>query len=102
MREYSDPYQAIRMIAIWPVLVGCIAFYAVRFIASTIDGKMNRWQSILAGVCGIMAGIVTTTLARNWSGSDVYWLAFTIGLAFAAGVLLANVIMSILEAGRDG
>lgn len=102
MTEYSDPYQSIRMIAIWPVLVGCVAFFAVRFIASTIDGKMNRWQAILAGVCGIMAGIVTITLARNWNGSDVYWLAFTIGLGFAALVLMANVAVIMLEAPSDG
>ena len=96
-----DIYQPIRMTLVWPVIVGCVAFYAVRFIASTIDGGLTRWQAILAGVTALMAGIVTTSIARAWNGTDVYWLAFTIGLAFAALVLLANVIMTILKADND-
>ena len=102
MTECSDIYQPFRMAFVWPVIVGCVAFYGVRFIASTLDGKLTRWQAILAGIVGLMAAVVSTTISRNWTGSDAYWLAFTIGLAFAVGVLLANVIMSILEAGRDG
>ena len=97
-----DPYQVFRMTIIWPFVVGATAFYGVRFIASTLDGKLTKWQAILAGIVGLMAAVVSTTISRNWTGSDAYWLAFTIGLAFAAGVLLANVIMSVLEAGRDG
>lgn len=101
MTECTDQYQAVRMMIIWPVIVGSVAFYGVRFIASTLDGKLTRWQAVLAGVVALMAAIVSTTIARNWTGSDVYWLTFTIGLAFAALVLLANVIMAILEAGRE-
>ena len=101
MLEYSDPYQALRMTLIWPVIVGCVAFYAVRFIASTIDGGLTRWQAVLAGVTGLCAGVVTMTISRNWNGSDVYWLAFTAGLAFAALVLAANVIMQILGADHE-
>lgn len=97
-----DPYQTIRMTLIWPIIVGATAFFGVRFIASTIDGGLTRWQAILAGVTALMAGIVTTSIARAWDGTDVYWLAFTIGLAFAALVLAANVIMQILSAGNDG
>lgn len=101
MTECTDQYQAVRMMIIWPVIVGSVAFYGVRFIASTLDGKLTRWQAVLAGVVALMAAIVSTTIARNWTGSDVYWLTFTIGLAFAALVLLASVIMAILEAGRE-
>lgn len=89
------------MIVIWPVLVGCVAFYAVRFIASTLDGRMTRWQAMLAGVTGLSAAVVTTTIARRWDGSDAYWLSFTIGLAFAALVLFANVVALIVEAGSN-
>ena len=89
------------MMLIWPVIVGCVAFYAVRFIASTIDGGLTRWQAVLAGVTGLCAGVVATTISRSWTGTDVYWLAFTIGLAFAALVLAANVIMQILGADKD-
>ena len=96
-----DPYQSFRMFLVWPVIVGSIAFYGVRLLASTIDGGLTRWQAILAGVTGLMAGIVTTTIARSWTGSDVYWLAFTFGLAFAALVLAANVIMQILGADHE-
>ncbi len=99
--SYSDPYQWFRMTLIWPVIVGCVAFFAVRFVAATVDGQLTRWQAVLAGVCAVMAAVVTMTISRNWSGSDVYWLAFTIGLAFAGLVLLANVIMQIVQADND-
>lgn len=99
--EFTDPYQGFRMLVIWPVLVGCVAFYAVRFIASTIDGGLTRWQAVLAGVTGLMAAIVTTSIARSWEPTDVYWLAFTLGLGFAALVLAANVIMQILGADHE-
>ena len=99
--SYSDPYQWVRMTLIWPVIVGCVAFFAVRFVAATVDGQLTRWQAVLAGVCAVMAAVVTMTISRNWSGSDVYWLAFTIGLAFAGLVLLANVIMQIVQADND-
>lgn len=101
METCADIYQPFRMTLIWPVVVGCVAFYAVRFIASTIDGHLTRWQAIFAGICGVMAAVVSMTISRNWNGSDVYWLAFTIGLAFAALVLVANVAMCILKAGDD-
>lgn len=97
----ADAFQSIRMAVIWPVLVACIAFYAVRFIATTVDGKWSRWQAILAGITALSAGIVTVTISNRWTGSDVYWLAFTVGLAFAACVLLANVIMQIIQADTD-
>ncbi len=99
--SYSDPYQWFRMTLIWPVIVGCVAFFAVRFVAATVDGQLTRWQAVLAGVCAVMAAVVTMTISRAWSGSDVYWLAFTIGLAFAGLVLLANVIMQIVQADND-
>ena len=101
METCADIYQPVRMAIIWPVIVGCVAFYAVRFIASTIDGGLTRWQAILAGVTGLCAGVVAMTISRSWNGSDVYWLAFTLGLAFAALVLAANVIMQILGADKN-
>jgi cytochrome bd-type quinol oxidase subunit 2 len=101
MDTCADIYQPFRMTLVWPVIVGCVAFYAVRFIASTIDGGLTRWQAILAGVTALMAAVVTTSIARAWNGTDVYWLAFTVGLAFAALVLAANVIMTILKADND-
>jgi hypothetical protein len=89
------------MLVIWPVLVGCVAFYAVTFIASTLDGRLTRWQAGLAGVCGLMAAIVTRSIAKAWDGSATYWLAFTVGLAFAALVLFANVVAGIVMAERS-
>jgi len=99
--SYSDPYQWFRMTLIWPVIVGCVAFFAVRFVAATVDGQLTRWQAVLAGVCAVMAAVVSMTISRNWTGSDVYWLAFTLGLTFAALVLLGNVIMQIIQAERN-
>jgi len=97
----TDIYQPFRMALVWPIIVGCVAFYGVRFIASTRDGQLTRWQAVLAGVCAVMAAVVSMTISRNWTGSDVYWLAFTLGLTFAALVLLGNVIMQIIQAERN-
>lgn len=94
----TDLYQPFRMLVIWPVIVGCVAFYGVWFLASMLDGRLTRWQAILAGVVGLMAAIVTSSIARAWDNSEVYWLAFTLGLALAALVLLANVVVLILQA----
>ena len=47
MDACSDIYQPFRMAFVWPVIVGCVAFYGVRFIASTLDGK-SVWQEIRA------------------------------------------------------
>lgn len=99
--SYSDPCQWFRMTLIWPVIVGCVAFFAVRFVAATVDGQLTRWQAVLAGVCAVMAAVVSMTISRNWTDSDVYWLAFTLGLTFAALVLLGNVIMQIIQAERN-
>lgn len=101
MTECSDIYQPFRMTLVWPIIVGCVAFYGVRFIASTRDGQLTRWQAVLTGVCAVMAAVVSMTISRNWTGSDVYWLAFTLGLTFAALVLLGNVIMQIVQAERN-
>lgn len=95
-----DLYQPFRMAVIWPIFVGCVAFYAVTFVASTLDGKLTRWQAGLAGVTGIMAAIVTRSIAKSWDGSPMYWLAFTLGLTFAVTVLLVNAIAMILGAER--
>lgn len=86
------------MLVIWPLLVGCVAFYAVVFVAGTLDGRLTRWQAMLASVTGTMAAVVTAWIASRWDGSPVFWLAFTAGLAFAVLVLLANVILLVVQA----
>lgn len=98
MFEYTDPYQGLRMLLIWPALVGAVAYFAVAFIAGALDGRLTRWQALLAVVTGACAALVTSTIAHRWDGSTAYWLAFTVGLAFAALVLLANVILQVLQA----
>lgn len=95
-----DPYQPFRMAILWPIFVGCVAFYAVTFIASTLDGRLTRWQAGLAGVAGVMASVVTRSIARAWDGTPLYWLAFTLGLTFAVTVLLVNAVAMILGAER--
>jgi hypothetical protein len=99
-RMYTDPFQEIRMTYIWPVLIGCVAFYGVRFIASTLDGALSRWQALMAAVTGLMAVVVSLAIARQWSGSVAAWLSFTVGLGFATLVLLLNAAVTVLLAGR--
>ena len=97
----ADIYQPIRMGLIWPLLVGGVMTHTVLFLAQIINGSVNRWQAAMAGIAGIMAAVVTVTIANRWDGHEAYWLAFTLGLAFIALLLIVTGAIHILEAGRD-
>lgn len=99
--EYTDIYQPLRMHLLWPLYGGSIGFYTVRLVASLINRRLSQWQALLAAVTGIMAGVVLQIIARNWTGSDISWLAFTVGLAFSVVVLLGNAMVAMLAAGGN-
>ena len=101
METCADIYQPFRMGIIWPLLVGGVMTHTVLFMAHLVNGAVNRWQASLAGIAGIMAAVVTVTIANRWDGHDAYWLAFTLGLAFIALLLIVTGAIQILEAGRD-
>jgi ABC-type Fe3+-siderophore transport system permease subunit len=86
---------------IWPLLVGGVMTHTVLFLAHIINGSVNRWQAAMAGIAGIMAAVVTVTIANRWDGHEAYWLAFTLGLAFIALLLILTAVIQILEARRD-
>jgi len=96
-----DAFQPFRMAIVWPVIVGCVAFLSVRALVFFVDGAMAHWQATLALVVGIAAAIVASSIARWWNGSADYWLAFTVGLAFAAVVLLLNVVIVVNRSVSD-
>jgi peptidoglycan/LPS O-acetylase OafA/YrhL len=97
----ADIYQPFRMSLVWPILVGGIMFLAIRFFVYYTSGEWTRQQAILAGLAGIAAAVVATSIANRWDGSPFYWLAFTAGLTFAAAVVLITVVLSIWQASDD-
>ena len=96
-----DPFQAFRMTFIWPILVAGVAYFAFRAIVYYASGEWTRQQAMLAALTGLAAAVVATSIANRWDGSQFYWLAFTIGLTFAAAVVLVTVILSIWQASDD-
>lgn len=97
----ADAFQPIRMDVIWPIVVGGVLFIAIEAVALVVNGKWTRWQAMLASAAGIAAAVVTSTIARHWDGSDVYWLSFTMGLAFVACILVLHAAMKIILADTD-
>lgn len=89
------------MSIIWPVLVGGVMFLAIRSLVLYAHGEWTRQQAIFAALAGVAAAVVTTSIANRWDGSAFYWLAFTVGLTFAAVVVLITVILSIWQASDD-
>ena len=94
-----DQLQQIRMLTIWPLVVGSVAFLAVRLVlklASPINrvGKAGIWASTFVG---ILASVGAASISRGWGSGLTDWLAFTVGLAFLAIVLLMTVAVQALE-----
>lgn len=98
-----DTLQIFRMSLCWPIIVGSTAFLAVRLFWLMMFGRTGRAETTASSLVFMGAVVTTAAISRNWDNSPRYWTAFTVGLAFMAAALLANVIyMVITEDGEDG
>lgn len=94
-----DQLQSVRMMAIWPLVVGATAFFMVRLvlIVTAPDGKVRRGGVATCITIGIAAGIVALSISRHWDNGANYWLWFTVGLAALAVALLVTAAMLAAE-----
>lgn len=85
-----DDWQPFRMFVAWPLVMGAAGFqlaYTVVWLA--LGGRRLRREH---GVACLVSGMASTGLAwviaLGWDGGPWYWIAFTVGLAGLAGVLV--------------
>lgn len=93
-----DELQAVRMAAVWPLVIGAGSFLATRLIllaaGRRAPGRAEAWS---CAAVGVLAWLATGMMAAVWNGEQAYWLAFTVGLAWLAPVLAATAALLFME-----
>jgi len=88
MIEYTDPYQWVRMLVIWPMLIiAPTASLAALLLVGIRSPNYTRSQVVICTAIGLLAAIVGGAIAVNWNGSNSVWVAFTLGLVFTGLIL---------------
>lgn len=96
-----DEWQAIRLAAVWPMVIGATAVLAAFLILSGFGRRaLGRAEVGACAAVGGLAWLSTSIMATVWDGSRAYWLTFTVGLALVAGVLVATATLLLLEEWR--
>lgn len=85
-----DELQHLRMFYVWPFVVGATAFFATRLFLYYANGIMERRDVALSALVGGLAAVVAHNISASWSDDGAHWLAFTVGLAFLAVVLVGT------------
>lgn len=91
------------MVVVWPLVVGAAAFqlaYTVLWLALGAR-RLRRDHAIACLVVGAAAALLAWVIALNWDGSDEYWMAYTVGLAGLAGVLVLTAGLLFLRMWRE-
>ena len=94
-----DQLQQVRMFVIWPLVVGSVAFLAIRLLlklASPVN-RVNRTGMWACAASGAIAAVTAASISRDWDNSLTYWLSFTVGLAGLAIVLVLTVAIHAVE-----
>lgn len=93
-----DEWQAMRMAAVWPLVIGAGSFMAARLILLALGRRaLGRADAWTCAAVGALAWLVTGMMAATWSGARAYWLAFTIGLGVLAVTLVATAARLFVE-----
>lgn len=92
--------QALRMLALWPLVVGAAAFLLARCILWLLAPRLHKEHAVACIVAGVSCAVMAWAIAVAWDDGATYWLAFTLGLTFAVTVLLVNAVAMILGAER--
>lgn len=96
-----DLWQPIRMAAIWPVLIAAVSWLATfDLLYFTGRGKVTRREFSACTGVAVFAWVVCSMMAAVWDGSPAYWLAFTVGLAIVALVLVMTCAVVFIEVRR--
>jgi peptidoglycan/LPS O-acetylase OafA/YrhL len=97
----ADVFQPFRMSIVWPVVVGGLAFCAFAIVVHWLTGKWTRYHATLAGITGLAAAVVATSISNRWDGGQWYWLAFTVGLTISSIIILSTCIWLFAQATND-
>lgn len=93
-----DEWQAVRMAAVWPLVIGAGSYMATRLILLALGRRApGRGEALSCAAVGGLAWVVTGMMAATWEGSAPYWLAFTVGLAVLALALVATAVRMFVE-----
>lgn len=98
-----DEWQQFRMFVAWPLVVGSAAFqlaYTLFWLA--LGGRrLRRDHGIACLVTGGLGAALALIIADNWDGDAWYWMAFTVGVAMLAGVLMLTSGLLFLRMWRE-
>lgn len=98
-----DEWQGFRMVVAWPLVVGGAAFqlaYTVLWLA--LGGRrLRRDHAAACVVTGAAGAGLAWVIALNWDGGPGYWMAFTVGVAGLAGVLVLTSGLLFLRMWRE-
>lgn len=93
-----DEWQAMRMAAVWPLVIGAGSFLAARLILLALGRRApGRPEALACAAVGGLAWVATGMMAAAWSDAPAYWLAFTVGLGVLAVVLVATATVLFVE-----
>lgn len=93
-----DEWQAVRMAAVWPLVVGAGSYMATRLILLAMGRRLpGRSEALSCAAVGGLAWVATGMMAAVWSNTPAYWLAFTVGLAVLALALVATAVLLFME-----
>ena len=94
-----DTLQAWRMFLFWPLIVAALAWWLV-FLWLENREDYQQIAVILATLTAAVAGISAAAVSRSWDDSQVYWTAFTAGLAGAVIVIWLSIVYTIIHKTR--
>ena len=96
--ETMDAWQAVRMTAVWPLVIGAGSFLATRLILLALGRRaLGRYEAWVCASVGALAWGVTGMMAAVWQDTPAYWLAFTVGLGVLALVMVATAALLFME-----
>lgn len=85
-----DQWQDFRFL-VWPFVVGATTTQCMYIMLWILVGsKLKREHAIACIVAGVFSWLFAFSVTRQWDDSSVYWMAFTIGLCFMAGVMITT------------
>lgn len=93
--------QALRMLALWPLVVGSAAFLLARAILWLVTPRLRKEHAVACIVAGVSGAVMAWAIAVAWDDGSTYWLAFTIGMGLLACVLTVTCVLLALEMWRN-
>lgn len=93
--------QALRMLALWPLVVGAAAFLLARCILWLLAPRLHKEHAVACIVAGVSCAVMAWAIAVAWDDGATYWLAFTVGMGILACILVVTCALLALEMWRN-